>query len=69
MSQTSTVLAHLTRGSHLTPLEAIGLYGIYRLAARIYDLRTAGHKINTVVKNDTRGRPYARYTLQAATIT
>lgn len=65
MSQKTTVLKHLKRGEHLTPLEAIGLYGIYRLAARIYDLRGEGYNINTDVRTDARGRPYSRYTLAA----
>lgn len=63
MTQQEQVLTHLKTGQHITPLEAIGLYGVYRLAARIHDLRKAGHGIVTTVKRDTRGRPYSRYTL------
>lgn len=63
MSQTQTVLKHLQTHEHITPLEAIGLYGVYRLAARVNDLRNAGHKILTDMQVDPRGRPYARYRL------
>ena len=64
-NQSSQVLAHLIGQDHLTPLEAIGLYGVYRLAARIFDLRKEGHNIVTDVRRDTRGRPYSRYKLVA----
>lgn len=65
MSQKQDVLGHLRTGQHITPLEAIGIYGIYRLAARILELRKDGHLINTEMRQDRRGRPYARYRLAA----
>jgi len=65
MSQKQTILNHLKGGSHITPLEAIGLYGVYRLAARIFELRSEGIEIKTDVKRDSIGRPYSRYTLAA----
>jgi len=37
--QAKTVLRHLEKGKTLTPLEALGVYGIYRLAARIMEIR------------------------------
>lgn len=63
MSQKQKVLRHLNTGEHITPLEAIGLYGIYRLAARIEELRREGYHIVTTMRRDKLGRPYARYTL------
>ncbi len=69
-SQKQHILAHLhsidpstgqTRG--LSPFEAIGLYRIFRLAARIEELRDDGYDINTVIKHDTTGKVYARYFL------
>ena len=65
MSQNTKVLSHLNKGLHITPLEALGLYGIYRLAARINDLRTKGYPITTSVMRDVTGRSYARYQLAA----
>ncbi len=47
----------------LSPLEAIGMFRIYRLAARIDDLRNDGIAIRTDVKRDTTGKSYARYFL------
>ncbi len=51
----------------ITPLEAIGLYRIYRLAARIQDLRDDGVKITTNKRTDATGKVYARYFLTGGT--
>lgn len=46
-SQNVVVLDHLKKVGPITPLEALRLYGIMRLGARIYDLRGGGHLITT----------------------
>jgi len=40
MTQTESVLKHLKSGKSLTARQARRLYGVDRLAARIYDVRT-----------------------------
>lgn len=47
----------------LSPLEAIGMFRIYRLASRIRELREDGHDIRTEKKLDATGKTYARYFL------
>lgn len=47
MSQASTVLAHLKSKGNLSQLQALRLYGIGRLAARVKDLRDGGVEITT----------------------
>ena len=47
----------------LSPLEAIGMFRCYRLAARIRDLRDRGYDIRTQMKKDAKGKTYARYFL------
>ncbi len=44
MSQCERLLARLKRGP-ITPLEAWSELGIYRLGARVYDLKEQGHEI------------------------
>lgn len=65
-TQEQLVLAHLKDGSSLSPLEAIGLYSIFRLAAVVHRLRADGWNIitdNKVVYDQyDRPKPYARYT-------
>lgn len=57
------VLQHLLSGRSITPLEALGDYGIFRLAARIFELKKKGHKINTTIKVSPTGKQYAEYSL------
>jgi len=64
MSQKDIILKHLRSGSHLTILEAMSLYRIFNLKARIDELRKAGHKITTTMRVDRTGKVYARYTLE-----
>lgn len=47
MTQNEALLAELrTRGQHgITALEALSTIGTMRLAARVHELRKAGHKI------------------------
>lgn len=70
--QAKTVLAHL-RGDgqrrppkHITPMEAMTVYGISRLAACIRELRVAGYSIHTMLRHDEAGKGYARYTMRTA---
>lgn len=67
MSQNELVLEHLKEIGHITSLEAMNLYGITRLAARISDLRREGHHIiaSTVEVPTRAGRTarVARYRL------
>ena len=44
MSQCERLLGRLQRGP-ITPMEAWQELGVYRLAARVKDLKDAGHKI------------------------
>lgn len=62
MKQTEAILRHLRLNGSITPLEALQQYGCFRLAARISDLKAAGHPIATemVVSN---GKHHARYIL------
>lgn len=63
--QTALVLTHLERNRTISPLEAFGVYGITRLAARIHELRVAGYGITRSMNRDAAGKPYARYMLAA----
>lgn len=62
-SQNDRILKHLKRGKTISPLEAMGVFGVYRLAARIFELRQDGHEIVKTIKDDGQGRTYAEYSL------
>ena len=68
MTQKKMILKHLQDYGSIEPLEALGDYGIYRLASRISELRDAGYKITTekVQKLNRFGKKiqFAKYILQ-----
>ena len=66
MTQTDSILALLRdHGSDgVTPYDAMMLAGCMRLAARINDLRRAGHDIETKTLTLSGGKHVARYVLR-----
>lgn len=64
------MLAHLKAGGTITQDEAHARFGIGRLAARVGELRAAGHnvmtKMETVPKGDGSKAVIARYMLGGA---
>lgn len=60
MTQCDDILHHLKTIGPLTPLDALNLYGCFRLTSRIYDLKCAGHVIHKemVVRGE---KSYAQY--------
>ena len=49
ISQCKTIIEHLNAYGSITQKEAVADYGIYRLSARIFDLRDLGYDIKTVM--------------------
>ena len=47
MSQNDNILSYLEQGNTLTPLEALQMFGCFRLAARVWELRCKGHNIES----------------------
>ena len=47
ISQTEAIQQHLLEGGSLTPIDALKLFGCFRLSARIKNLRDAGMSIET----------------------
>jgi len=56
------IFRYLDAGNSLTPLDALGMMGVFRLAARIEELRKKGHNILTE-EVTINGKTYARYHL------
>lgn len=63
MSQTVEILRHLAKGKPITPLEALERFGAFRLAARIQEIRSQGHKVETKKVRTKSGARVARYSL------
>lgn len=62
MNQKDQILYHMRKRGSITPLLALKLYGCFRLAARIDDLRRDGWLINSVMVT-RRGKRFAAYSL------
>lgn len=61
MKQTDLIRRHLKDGKSITPAQAIAVYGIFRLASVIFDLRNEGMEIDMVLKWDEMGKQYGLY--------
>ena len=61
MTQNEALLNHLMTGRSISPLEALGLYGVFRLAARMFELKAMGVDIQKNTKVDINGKQYAEY--------
>ena len=64
MTQADSILAHLKRKGTITPQEALLQHSCMRLAARVWDLRNAGHNIVTDIVETSSGARVARYWLK-----
>ena len=62
-SQTNQILEALEAGYRITPLDALNRFGCFRLGARIYDLRRAGHAISKRMVKTASGKRIAEYSL------
>lgn len=61
MSQESDIKQYLLSGHRLTPIDALNMFGCFRLSARIYDLvHIEKLNIQTEIKEDN-GKRYAVY--------
>ena len=61
-TQKTQILQHMRKRGSITPMRALDLYGCFRLAARIDDLRRDGWLINSVMVS-RRGKRFAAYSL------
>ena len=59
-SQNHQIAAYLMRGGSITPIDALKMFGCFRLSARIADLRKGGMKIVTKYVTEN-GKTFAQY--------
>ena len=64
MSQIDAIRAHLLRGKPITPIQALNLFGCFRLAAVIFNIREEGYTVDTEMVHKG-GKKWASYTLIA----
>lgn len=61
-SQINDILSHLQSGKTITPIDALNLFGCFRLGARIFDLKKMGYNIETNIVHNGR-KKFAEYKL------
>jgi hypothetical protein len=62
MNQKTHILEHLESGKKITPIEALNMFGCFRLAAVVFDLKQEGYDIRTtMIKNAN--KTFAEYSL------
>lgn len=64
-TQQDKILRQLLRGRAVDPISALRLFGCFRLAARIRDLRERGYNIKSAFAEED-GKRFARYWLNGA---
>ena len=62
MSQIDNIRSHLGNGKAITPMQALRLYGCFRLAAVIFKLKEEGFLIETEMQYG-KGKKWASYTI------
>jgi hypothetical protein len=62
-SQSSVILDYLKNGRSITAIEALNIFGCFRLAARIHELRKEGWNILEKIVEGENGKRYASYRL------
>ncbi len=63
-SQNKLILAYLQGGNSLTGIEALEMFGCFRLPSRINDLRNMGHSIESDRVLLPNGKRVARYKIR-----
>jgi hypothetical protein len=61
-TQVQQIWDHLVNHGSITPIDALNLYGCFRLGARVWDIRNQGVAIITAFETKN-GKTYARYSL------
>ena len=65
-SQCAKIKDWLESGNTLTSMEALQMFGCFRLASRIHDLRDRGVNINKTMICGPNGKRYAQYSIAQA---
>ena len=64
MTQEKAILDWLQKGNCITPMQALQMFGCFRLGARIWDLVRQGYHIKTKMITTTGGKRVAQYRME-----
>lgn len=63
LSQKKLIKQHLMSGKSITPIDALQLFGCFRLATRVFELKEEGMPIVTTIV-ESNGKRFASYSLK-----
>lgn len=63
-TQSQKILRWLQAGNRISPLQALNMFGCFRLGARCYDLKKAGYPVRSEMVT-VNGKRVAEYRLEA----
>jgi hypothetical protein len=63
MSQTEAIKSALEAGDKLTPIDALNRFGVFRLGARVHELRREGLDVKSRLVATPSGKHVAEYSL------
>jgi len=61
-SQNVLIINYLKKNNSINPIQALAMFGCFRLAARVDDLKHSGYEIVSEIKSE-KGKRYAEYKL------
>lgn len=62
-SQTKRILAYMKDGKRITPIEALDLFGSFRLGARIAEIKELGYDVHSEFVTTPTGKKVKSYWL------
>jgi hypothetical protein len=62
MTQTTKILSHMKRGRRISPLQALSMFGVFRLSSRIHQLRRDGWNVQSEMVEE-KGKRFKVYWL------
>ncbi len=68
-TQCEMILEHLKKGHAVTPLEALKMFGCFRLGARIWELKQRGYDIEMQLSEVMGGKHVAEYRMKIDGVT
>lgn len=62
-NQTTKILLHLKAGKKITGMDALNLFGCWRLGARIFDIKEMGFNVNMKLITTSTGKVIGQYSM------
>jgi hypothetical protein len=62
-TQNAKIIDYMEKGNKITQIEALNLFGCFRLASRIHDIRSMGYNVKAEKVTTHTGKKICQYSL------